>query len=152
MWSELVWNQIYKKNINISNVWLEQTSDQLSIEQMHETYILYTYFHMWLHDVDLFGRFIETCNYSTTRNTNSIAPRKYPFQYGFQKDTTLLFSGIIENLGVNYSPNTVPPCRSIRRLSSSLIVFPSRRSYVNQPCRVSDLTDLSWPRLHDSRI
>ena len=47
---------------------------------------------------------------------------------------------------------TVPPCRSIRRLSSSRIVFPSRRSYVSHPSRVSDLADLSWPRLHDSRV
>ena len=47
---------------------------------------------------------------------------------------------------------TVPPCRSIRRLSSSRIVFPSRRSYVSHPSRVSDLDNLSWPWLHDSQV
>ena len=37
---------------------------------------------------------------------------------------------------------TEPPCRSTRRLSSSWIVFPSRRSYVSHPSRVSGLADL----------
>ena len=36
---------------------------------------------------------------------------------------------------------TVPPCRSIRRLISSGIVFQSMRSYVSHPSRVSDLAD-----------
>ena len=47
---------------------------------------------------------------------------------------------------------TVPPCRRIRRPSSSRIVFLTRRSYVSHPSRVSDLADLSWRRLHDSRV
>ena len=38
---------------------------------------------------------------------------------------------------------TVPPCMFTRRLSSSRILLPSRRSYVSHPNRVSDLADLS---------
>ena len=45
----------------------------------------------------------------------------------------------------------VPPCRSTWRLSSSRIVFPSRRSYVSHPSCISDLADLLWPRLHDCK-
>ena len=70
-------------------------------------------------------------------------------------------SGALRPTNINWLPvlsNIEPP--QIRRERATLQEYkkaqqltdcvPSRRSYVSHPSRVSDLADLSWPRLHDS--
>ena len=69
---------------------------------------------------------------------------------GALRPTNINWLPMLSNIESNRFAVTVLPCRRTRRLSSSRIMSLSRRSYVSHPSRVSDLTGLSWARLHDS--
>ncbi len=62
---------------------------------------------------------------------------------GALRPTNINWLPVLSNIEPHRFAVTVPPCTSTRRLSSSRIVLPSRRSYVSHPSRVSDLADLS---------